>query len=519
MTQSSRHGQIFSERRQNKRTNSRVATYTAKVPDGSGSVWLDPVIDDTITTPPGSPTRGDRYVVPCGATGAWAGHVGDITEWDGAAWVFTTPLPGTTVWVQSRNYFTTFAEIPGLAGPVADSDITTWLPHHLLDASHAEWNYPVLSILDTPPGSPGMFDSYLVDNTPTGAWVGHTDQIAVYVCDTITEAGAWVFLDPVDGQLVWNVAEEIFYVFDGDTFIPLSDTIDLAFNDLIDVDVAGSPDNSLVQYNSGTGMWEDISVTDLASQIKLNDLGDVDDTAATNGQWLRKISDTGAPNDYQFDSITSDDVGNDSNVPGATVTDALNNLDADITNIDGRVTTLEGAGSGVQYLNDLLDVHTGSPGAGEDGYVVAWDNGTSRYTLQSSGGGGGGGSTTTNGECSTAIFEYVDTTLPDSNTYDIGTVPMLANSAYTVQIDAAIVYTGLSAASISLTTGWYKAASVVYSASADEYTYPAGYSGPFTIATAATGDGTTGFRIIGSFPGITGTVRCVVCVHMTRVSL
>jgi hypothetical protein len=58
-----------------------------------GLSWQDPVIDEQ-TTPPGAPSTGDRYIVTATATGAWVGREDDIAEWDGTAWVFTTPTEG-----------------------------------------------------------------------------------------------------------------------------------------------------------------------------------------------------------------------------------------------------------------------------------------------------------------------------------------------------------------------------------------------------------------------------------------
>jgi hypothetical protein len=58
-----------------------------------GLSWQDPVIDEQ-TTPPGAPSTGDRYIVTATATGAWVGREDDIAEWDGSAWVFTTPTEG-----------------------------------------------------------------------------------------------------------------------------------------------------------------------------------------------------------------------------------------------------------------------------------------------------------------------------------------------------------------------------------------------------------------------------------------
>jgi hypothetical protein len=71
------------------------------------------VISSTLTTPPSTPADGDRYIVPTGATGAWAGHAGMMAVWDaslvsGSAWVFLTIPPGTAIYDNgSSTYVTT----------------------------------------------------------------------------------------------------------------------------------------------------------------------------------------------------------------------------------------------------------------------------------------------------------------------------------------------------------------------------------------------------------------------------
>jgi hypothetical protein len=57
------------------------------------------VVSSTLTAPPGSPADGASYLVPTGATGAWAGHVGEVATYDAdtAAWEFATVAPGTVV--------------------------------------------------------------------------------------------------------------------------------------------------------------------------------------------------------------------------------------------------------------------------------------------------------------------------------------------------------------------------------------------------------------------------------------
>lgn len=76
------------------------------------------VISATTTAPPGSPADGDSYLVPTGATGAWAGHDGEYATWDAdeAAWVFTTVAPGTVV-----NVSSTGTQVQAVAGGTATS--------------------------------------------------------------------------------------------------------------------------------------------------------------------------------------------------------------------------------------------------------------------------------------------------------------------------------------------------------------------------------------------------------------
>lgn len=63
------------------------------------------VKNNTLTTPPGSPATGDAYIVPSGATGAWASQTNRIAVWQGrtgvAAWQFYTPKNGWQVYNQA----------------------------------------------------------------------------------------------------------------------------------------------------------------------------------------------------------------------------------------------------------------------------------------------------------------------------------------------------------------------------------------------------------------------------------
>lgn len=55
------------------------------------------VLDMSLTTPPGSPTNGDRYIPLATATGDWAGYENDIAYYYNG-WNFISPVVGWTVY-------------------------------------------------------------------------------------------------------------------------------------------------------------------------------------------------------------------------------------------------------------------------------------------------------------------------------------------------------------------------------------------------------------------------------------
>lgn len=73
-----------------------------------GLDWQESVIDRDLTSPPTTPTTGDRYLVATGATGDWLTHDGEIAEWDGSSWVFSPPDEGFCMWVEDENVQVTY---------------------------------------------------------------------------------------------------------------------------------------------------------------------------------------------------------------------------------------------------------------------------------------------------------------------------------------------------------------------------------------------------------------------------
>jgi hypothetical protein len=98
-----------------------------------GALLHAAALDKDLTAPPGAPTAGDRYLIAAGASGAWAGHDGEFTLWDGAAWLFETPAEGWLVWVSDENLLYAYtgaawAEFSAAAGgpylPLAGGTLT-----------------------------------------------------------------------------------------------------------------------------------------------------------------------------------------------------------------------------------------------------------------------------------------------------------------------------------------------------------------------------------------------------------
>ncbi len=82
-------------------TAGKIISYVESVVNGLD--WQDSVKDKDLSTPPSSPSTGDRYIVASGGTGDWSGHDNDIAEYNGSSWDFTTPTEGTACWVEDED--------------------------------------------------------------------------------------------------------------------------------------------------------------------------------------------------------------------------------------------------------------------------------------------------------------------------------------------------------------------------------------------------------------------------------
>jgi len=63
------------------------------------------VLDRGLSTPPGSPSAGARYIVASPGSGGWAGRDNAVAIFRDGAWFFVEPKPGWLAWVVDENRF------------------------------------------------------------------------------------------------------------------------------------------------------------------------------------------------------------------------------------------------------------------------------------------------------------------------------------------------------------------------------------------------------------------------------
>jgi hypothetical protein len=63
---------------------------------------VQPAVESrTVTAPPSTPLTGDTYLVPSGATDAWAGHTDELVTFQSGAWLFHDPASGWQVYCKA----------------------------------------------------------------------------------------------------------------------------------------------------------------------------------------------------------------------------------------------------------------------------------------------------------------------------------------------------------------------------------------------------------------------------------
>lgn len=61
------------------------------------------VVNRALSAPPGSPQKGERYIVGAGATGEWASQDNSIAAYQDGAWAFYPPVKGWRAWIEAES--------------------------------------------------------------------------------------------------------------------------------------------------------------------------------------------------------------------------------------------------------------------------------------------------------------------------------------------------------------------------------------------------------------------------------
>lgn len=97
------------------------------------------VVSRVLTSPPGSPDEGARYIAGASADGAWTGHDGEIAVWSDGAWDWFTPQTGWRAFDVTDGCFVYFtgagwAAEPGGSGAASAHGAATTF--HIIEADH-----------------------------------------------------------------------------------------------------------------------------------------------------------------------------------------------------------------------------------------------------------------------------------------------------------------------------------------------------------------------------------------------
>jgi hypothetical protein len=174
------------------------------------SVFAYSVLDNTIATPPVSPSIGDAYLVAAGATGAWAGFSNYIAYRSIRGWEFENFGIGRFIYVESVDtYYHRNSSGTWVTGFGAQTTAANSIP------LSAAINFGKRLIVEnqtttSPPGSPTVGTAYIIGAGATGGWSG--DDLKIAICEV---AGSFVIYNPGNGWEAYDKARNTEFIFNG----------------------------------------------------------------------------------------------------------------------------------------------------------------------------------------------------------------------------------------------------------------------------------------------------------------
>ena len=171
----------------------------------------DSVLGIDVDAPDGTEDIGAAYITSSAPTDEFAYNPDQIAVLTIRGWLFIEPREGRPIYVRGDRHYYRNEDglwLPTWApayGGVRDADIVGGIPYRPVENSTT----------NTPPVSPAAGKYWRVGGTPTGAWVGHVDELATfYSGDT-----DWTFILPTEGMLIYDKAVDATYVYDGTNWI------------------------------------------------------------------------------------------------------------------------------------------------------------------------------------------------------------------------------------------------------------------------------------------------------------
>lgn len=138
------------------------------------------VISSTLGAPPASPADGDRYLVSASATGAWAGHGGEIAIWDeeNGAWEFVVLPVGAPIYDETNQTPVTVDETGAVQTGI-------WTPS---TAAMTVETTPIVDEIYVPTYGPDGYKAVRTDYLLTSVNVSFDDTVAGLGAINVQEA-------------------------------------------------------------------------------------------------------------------------------------------------------------------------------------------------------------------------------------------------------------------------------------------------------------------------------------------
>jgi hypothetical protein len=176
------------------------------------SVFAYSVLDNTLTSPPSSPSAaiGDAYLVAAGATGAWVGHSADVAVLTRRGWEFITFGIGRFVYVESVD---TYYHRDSGGTWVTGFGNHTFSAHSIPLSAAINFGKRLIvenQTTNAPPGSPTIGDAYIIGSSPTG------DAKKIAICE---DGATFTVYTATNGWSAYDKATNNSYTFNGTAWI------------------------------------------------------------------------------------------------------------------------------------------------------------------------------------------------------------------------------------------------------------------------------------------------------------